>query len=206
MTFVLKNCPVGPWPVNSYLLICTQTHSSAIVDPGADSRAILELADRTRVSQVLITHGHEDHVGAVGEIRTATGAPVRMHPADAERFQLDYDLPLQDGEEILIGASILRVLHAPGHTPGMCCFDLGGGRVLVGDTLFTGGPGKTWSADEFTLQMQTMRQLVFSWPDETVFYPGHGKPGRIGDERPAFEAFMRRGWPIGLYGDVTWTA
>ncbi len=85
----------------------------------------------------------------------------------------------------------------------MCCFDLGDGRVLVGDTVFRGGPGKTWSAEDFTRQMQTMQEIVFAWPDETLFFPGHGECGRIGDERPLFEAFLRRGWPPGLFGDVT---
>lgn len=206
MTFLLKTLPVGPWPVNSYLLTCQQTSTCAVVDPGAQPEVILEALAGARVSQILITHGHEDHVGAIEALRLATGAPVYLHPADAEQFQLTFDLPLQGGAEIRVGDSLLQVVHAPGHTPGMCCFDLGDGRILVGDAVFVGGPGKTWSVKDFTRQMRTMREVVFAWPDETLFYPGHGSAGRIGEERPAFEGFLQRGWPPDLFGDVTWSA
>ena len=96
-------------------------------------------------------------------------------------------------------------IHAPGHTPGMTCFDLGDGRIIVGDTVFVGGPGKTWSSEEFTQQMKTMQEIIFAWSDKTEFFPGHGPNGIIGNERPAFEAFLKRGWSPDLFGDVTWT-
>jgi hydroxyacylglutathione hydrolase len=204
MTFRLLNRSVGPWPMNTYVVICAETGYSAIVDPGAEAEQVLALAEGTKVAHILVTHGHPDHVGALAEVREATGASVHLHTADAAEFGLSFDLPLQDGEIIAIGNSRLRVIHTPGHTPGICSFDLGDGRVLVGDTVFVGGPGKTWSPEGFSRQMDTMQKIVFSWPDETTFYPGHGLPGVIGEERPAFEAFVRRGWPEGLFGDVTW--
>jgi glyoxylase-like metal-dependent hydrolase (beta-lactamase superfamily II) len=77
-------------------------------------------------------------------------------------------------------------------------------RVIVGDTIFQGGPGRTWSPHSFKLTLQTMREVVFQWPDETECFPGHGASFRLGDERPAFEAFLRREHPADLYGDVTW--
>jgi glyoxylase-like metal-dependent hydrolase (beta-lactamase superfamily II) len=79
------------------------------------------------------------------------------------------------------------------------------GRAIVGDTIFQGGPGKTWSPQEFQTTLATMQQIVFQWPDETVCYPGHGPAFRLGDERPAFEAFLSRAHPADLCGDVTWT-
>jgi glyoxylase-like metal-dependent hydrolase (beta-lactamase superfamily II) len=79
-------------------------------------------------------------------------------------------------------------------------------RALVGDTIFVGGPGRTGSPEDFALTMRTMRDVVFAWPDEMEFFPGHGPSGRIGIERPAFEAFVHRGWPADLQGDVAWAA
>lgn len=195
---------VGPWPMNSYLVVCEETQASVIVDPGADSDAILAQLQGTQVVAILITHGHPDHIGALAEVKAATGVPVYLHPKDAEQFELAYDYPLQDGLVIRVGNLRLVAVHTPGHTPGMTCLDLGDGRILVGDTIFVGGPGKTWSAEDFSITMHTMQTIVFTWPDARRFFPGHGPSGMIGEERPAFEAFIRRGWPPGLFGDVTW--
>ena len=195
---------VGPWPMNTYLIVDEDAGASAIVDPGAEADKILALAEGTRVEKILITHGHFDHVDALQEVKSTTGAPVYLHPAEAEKFGLPYDVPLSHDQSIPVGDLRVRTIHTPGHTPGMTCFDLGDGRIIVGDTIFVGGPGKTWSPEEFAATMRTMKAVVFQWPDETTFYPGHGPSGKIGEERPAFESFVARGWPAGLYGDVTW--
>ena len=204
MSLKLTKQEVGPWPMNAYILADEETHTSAIVDPGADAKQLLSLAADTQVAAILITHGHPDHVGALEAVKSATGAPVYMNPADAEEFQLQFDQPLQDGQRVAIGNQQLRAIHTPGHTPGQTSLDLGDGRILVGDTIFVGGPGKTWSGEDFAATMQTMQQVVFTWPDETRFYPGHGPSGLIGQERPAFAAFVSRGWSPDLHGDVTW--
>ena len=195
---------VGPWPMSVYLIVCEHTRRSAIVDPGAEAEEILSMARGTEVDKILITHGHFDHVDALAAVREKTGARVYMHPADAEKFDLAFDFPLVDGTQVEIGELQIQAIHAPGHTPGMTCFDLGDGRIVVGDTVFVGGPGKTWSPEEFAQQMNTMQDIVFAWPDETRFFPGHGPSGIIGVERPAYESFVARGWPEDLFGDVTW--
>jgi hydroxyacylglutathione hydrolase len=195
---------VGPWPMNTYIVIDEEKSNSAIVDPGADPDTILTLVEGTNIEAILITHGHPDHIGALAEVKAATQAPVYMNPLEAQEFDLDFDLPLEDGQIITLGNSRLNAIHTPGHTPGMTSLDLADGRILVGDTIFVGGPGKTWSEEDFATTMRTMQQIVFAWPDETRFYPGHGPSGVIGQERLAFEAFLARGWSPDLFGDVTW--
>jgi hydroxyacylglutathione hydrolase len=195
---------VGPWPMNTYVVLDRETGVGVIIDPGAEAETIKSMVEGMQVTAILLTHGHPDHVGALEEIKGVSGAPVYLHPEDAAKFELTYDKPLKDGMEIPVGTLRLKAIHAPGHTPGMTCFDLGDGRIIVGDTVFVGGPGKTWSPEDFSRTMKTMQEIVFTWPDETQFYPGHGATGRIGQERPAFEAFVRGGWPPDLHGDVTW--
>lgn len=204
MSAELRMVQVGPWPMNTYLIVCEETRASAIVDPGADTDAILENASDTKIEKILLTHAHADHIGALQEVMMATGVPVYLHPADAETFSVYYDVPLADGDVISVGNLRLNVIHTPGHTPGAICFDLGDERVLVGDALFVGGPGATKDPEAFTLSMETMQNILFTWPDGMRFYPGHGPSGRIGDERPAFKAFLKRGWPEDMSGDVTW--
>jgi hydroxyacylglutathione hydrolase len=204
MPFTMIRQEVGPWPTNSYILVDESTNSSAIVDPGADAEQLLSAVAGTRVAAILVTHGHADHVGALDEVRSATTAPVYINPIDAQEFNLQFDQALQDGQAIPVGDQQLRAIHTPGHTPGQTSLDLGDRRILVGDSIFVGGPGKTRSGEDFATTMRTMQEIIFSWPDETRFYPGHGPGGVIGQERPAFDAFVLRGWSPDLHGDVTW--
>lgn len=204
MSAKLLSQAVGPWPMNTYVVICEETHTSAIIDPGADADKILAMVEGTRVDKILLTHAHFDHVLALSEVKEATQAPIFLHPKDAITFEIENDIALMDGEDIPLGNLVLKAIHTPGHTLGQVCFDVGNERILVGDTIFVGGPGKTWSAEEFTTTMKTMQEIVFTWPDETQFFPGHGPSGIIGKERPAFEAFVARGWPSNTQGDVSW--
>ncbi|GAB4581151.1 MAG: MBL fold metallo-hydrolase [Anaerolineales bacterium] len=204
MSLKLLQKSVGPWPMNTYVLICEETKTSAIVDPGADAQEILAMTQGTRVSKILLTHAHKDHVGALAELKKITRATVFLHPNEKEMFNVRFDISLRGGDVLKVGNQRIHTYHTPGHTPGMMCFDIGDHRVLVGDTLFVNGPGRTDSPKDFATTMRSLRTIVFKWPDETIFYPGHGPSGKIGDERPAFEAFVKAGWPKDLCGDVSW--
>ena len=204
MTLKLTTLTVGPWPMNGYVVTCEETNTSAIIDPGAEAEKFLAATQGTRVAKILLTHGHSDHVGALAEVKKATGALVFLHPSEREAFGTNYDISLRGGDTLRVGSCAIRTYFTPGHTPGMISFSIGENRVLVGDTLFVNGPGRTQSARDFATTIHTLKNVVFQWPDETRFYPGHGPSGLIGDERPRFSAYVARGYDSSTHGDVTW--
>ncbi len=203
MHLELKRLEVGPWPMNCYLIRCADTGEVAIVDPGAEAPAILAAVSDSPVRCILLTHGHPDHVGALDEVRQATGVPVGIHPADAQAFDLSGDWPLLDGMEVEIGRGRVTVAHVPGHTPGSVCFRLDG-QALVGDAIFPGGPGHTASPRALVRSLISLGHTVFTWPPETELYPGHGPHTTVGAEQAAFERFLAEDHPPDLCGDVAW--
>jgi len=203
MNLELQRLEVGPWTMNCYLLRCPASGEVAIVDPGADVEIILKAVGDAPVRCILLTHAHGDHVGALEAVRQATGVPVGLHPADAEAFGVDGDFPLLDGMEVKVGQNRVVVAHVPGHTPGSVCLRLNG-QVVVGDVIFPGGPGYTASPQALSQSVVSLGQTIFTWPDETELYPGHGGHTTVGAERAAFEQFIAADHPPDLCGDVTW--
>jgi len=199
---IVETLPVGLLQANCYLVGCKETHQAAVIDPGGDARIILAAAERRGLSivYVLNTHGHFDHVDANAAIVEATGAPLAIHPLDrplleakggAAIFGLKGntspapDRELQDGDKVEVGTLRFQVLHTPGHTPGHVCFyEADEGVLFDGDVLFRRGvgradlPGGNWNQ-----LMNSIRQVLFALPDETVVYSGHGTPTTIGEEK-----------------------
>ena len=200
----LKSASVGPWPMNTYVLVGPETGRRGLSDPGAEPDTLAAMLAGSTPTAILLTHTHGDHIGALEEMKARLNVPVYMHPADSTYGGVLADGWLGDGDTFAVGSHTLRVIHTPGHTHGMLTFMLPDRRAIVGDTIFKGGPGKTWAPHYFKLTMETMRSIVFQWPDDTMCYPGHGPAFRLGDERPAFEAFLQRPHPDDLRGDVTW--
>ena len=172
-----------------------------VIDAGHDGRAIVkEIPRERRVQAVLITHGHFDHLDAVGVVCDATGAPAHLHPADRflwdEHYPVAPDRELADGQTLTIGDVELHVIHTPGHTPGSTCFHAPSlGAVFTGDTLFPGGPGATrHDYSDFDTIIESVRSRLFTLPEETVVLPGHGESTVIGAQRPQLREWIDRRW------------
>jgi hydroxyacylglutathione hydrolase len=207
--------PVGPLQCNCSLLSDPSSGEGVLIDPGGDPEKLLSAVERSRVRVVALlhTHAHFDHIGGTDDMRKATGAAVRLHPADLPLWQnavaqaaifglrLDapppVDEPLVDGETVSFGSAHLRVLHTPGHTPGSSSFLLEDESpvLFAGDTLFRRSIGRTdlWggSADQIAA---SIRERLFLLPDQTAVIPGHGPGTTIGEEK-ALNPFVGAGAP-----------
>lgn len=195
---------VGSWQENCYIARDRNSGQCIVIDPGDEADRILATVGSQHVAAIMLTHAHGDHVGAVEAVRAATGAKVHIHPAEAAQLApIKADELITDGDSITLGDHRLGAIHTPGHTPGMITFLLPDNRAVVGDTIFAGGPGRTWSADDFRATLDTLR-LILTWPDETVCYPGHGPSFQLGNIRSQIAAFVDRPHPTGFYGDAEW--
>jgi hydroxyacylglutathione hydrolase len=199
----LQVLSVGEHATNCYLLTCPETDQALLVDPGADPEAVLALCEGAQVTRILLTHGHFDHLLALDTVRSTLGARVGVHPADATEFGIQADFELRDGMRLRVGRRYVRVIHVPGHTPGSVSlhFDR---RAVTGDAVFPGGPGHTDTPEALQTLLVSLQQTVFTWPDDTLLYPGHGEPTTVGAERLAFQEFLARPRSPDLCGDVTW--
>ena len=199
---------VGEFECNCYLLVGSGGRLAALIDPGDQPDDILHLVGPRQVTQILITHGHLDHVGGLEAVRRALGAPVGIHPADAEAYGLQPDFYLEGGDSFNLEEGRLEIVHIPGHTPGSVALRLVEQdqfqRAIVGDAIFPGGPGYTATPQDLATSLDSLARTVFTWDDEVVLYPGHGGPTTIGAERAAFETFSVGPLPPDLCGDVTW--
>ena len=154
-----------------------------------------------RVAQIVLTHGHWDHIRAVQEFAALAGCPpIRLNEADRFLWEEEHPgaefEPLVDGERLGVAGVELEVRHTPGHTPGSCSLvveDLA--CVFSGDTLFEGGPGATrWGYSDFDQIIASITDRLFVLPDSTDVHTGHGPSTTIGTERPARAEWIARGW------------
>ena len=204
---MIETIVVGPLMVNCYLVACERTKKAVIIDPGDEEDLILARVRELElnVQYILLTHGHIDHIGAVAEVKAATGAPVCAHEADrflianaptqAGLFGLrrptafQIDRPISEGDELAVGDVVLRVIETPGHSPGGVCYD--GGEVLFsGDTLFQQSIGRTdLPGGSYEQLVGSIRSKLFVLPDDVPVHPGHGPPTTLGEEK-RFNPFL----------------
>ena len=195
---------VGTFDNNVYLLRCALTGDTVLVDGAAEPERILAELGADRLTAIVQTHGHWDHVRAIAELRAATGAVLRCHHADVAMMpDGQHPVVIDDGELVPVGRTTVRAIHLEGHTPGGLAFvyDADGKladapHLFSGDSLFPGGPGNTEKDPaRFAQLMGDLEAKVFGvLPDATWVYPGHGKDTTLGVERPSIPEWRARGW------------
>lgn len=194
---MITKVAVGPMDNNAYLLRCRATDEQLLIDAAADAHTLMETVG-DRLSTVVTTHRHQDHWSALADVVAATGARTAAGRHDVEGIPVPTDLPLDDGDTLRVGEVELTVRHLVGHTPGavVLVYDdpQGHPHLFTGDCLFPGGPGRTVRPEDFRSLMEGLEAKVFTLPDETWVYPGHGNDTTLGAERPHLAEWWARGW------------
>jgi hydroxyacylglutathione hydrolase len=200
---ILEMLTVGPFQENCYIIGDEQTGIGALVDPGDEAARIALAVEQTGldIGQIIITHAHIDHVGAVAALADEYACPVHMHaeaepmlqqlPTQAMTMGLRFgkvptvDRHIEDEEVLEVGGLGLRSLYTPGHAPGHLAFYLEDeGLVLSGDALFAGSVGRTdLFGGNMDLLMRSINERLLTLPDETRVLSGHGPETTIGEER-----------------------
>jgi hydroxyacylglutathione hydrolase len=174
------------WLSNTYLVADEQGSDAVMIDAGGPVAPLLDVLDRMRfrLTHVLLTHHHHDHVAELDEVlQRHPGTPVLIHPLERELVPGTTGT-MEPGQPIYSGALEIQPLHTPGHTSGMLSLLVNGTDVFTGDTLFKGSvggvraPGHTTYAD---LKSSIMDKLL-NLPPETRIHPGHTDPTTVADE------------------------
>jgi hydroxyacylglutathione hydrolase len=208
---------VGPIQCNCYILSDEKSRKAYLIDPGAESKELLEYLKKKNLllQAVLITHAHIDHIGGIEDLQSFSKAPVYYHAGDkflyenvvvqAEHFgvtptKLMATQPtvgegsLRDNQEFAFVKGSVTAIHTPGHTPGSTCFLAAGEESLLfsGDTLFAGSIGRTdlWGGN-FEQIMDSIHTKLMVLDDSVMVLPGHGPDSTIGDERDS-NPFLRK--------------
>ncbi|HXG36860.1 MAG TPA: MBL fold metallo-hydrolase [Dehalococcoidia bacterium] len=199
---LVETVVTGPLQENCYLVACPETREALVIDPGDDAPVILSRLRKARFNAriIAVTHEHFDHIGAVTQVREATGALLAMNPQAYQRLpemsQLaeswlgkqipaiaEPDLSLEEGQELNVGQLVFQVAYCPGHAPGHVVL-IGEGAVFGGDVLFRQSIGRyDLPGGDGQLLLENIREKLLTLPEETLVFPGHGPPTTIGAER-----------------------
>ena len=200
---ILKTLTVGPFQENCYIVGDEESGEGVLVDPGDEASRIALAVEQTEmeIGQIVLTHAHIDHIGAVAQLAEEYACPVLVHaeaepmlkqaPTQAMMMGLKFgkvpsvDRYVEDEEVVEVGALRLKALYTPGHAPGHLSFYIEDeGLVLSGDALFAGSVGRVdLPGGSMEVLMNSIKERLLPLPDETLVYPGHGPETTIGDEK-----------------------
>jgi hydroxyacylglutathione hydrolase len=207
VAMILEHRAVAPFFKNGFVIGCEDTREGVIIDPGDEVDQLLEAATRhgLAIKTILLTHAHLDHVTGVAKAKKALQVPIWLHEGDNFLYEqvveqglmfglrVDPQPPVDhfyEGEGPLhFGRYTVRVRHTPGHCPGGVCLAVSRegeqqATLFVGDTLFAGSIGRTdLPGGHLETLLRSIREVLFSYPDDTVVWSGHGESTTIGRER-----------------------
>jgi hydroxyacylglutathione hydrolase len=206
---IIETAAVGPLFKNGYVAACETTREAVLIDPGDEVDQLLTFVtnERLRVTSILLTHAHFDHVSGVGLAKRTLNVPIHLHRDDlflynqaanhARVFGLVVEQPpavdvFYEGKgPIEFGGYDVIVHHTPGHCPGGVCLQTGrrgeeGKDLFVGDTLFAGSIGRTdLPGGDYATLLRSITNVLFSFGDDARVHAGHGPMTTIGQERRA---------------------
>ncbi len=209
---IVEMLVVSPFQENCYIIGDEETRTGAIIDPGDEATRIALTVERMEleIAQILVTHAHVDHVGAIAPLADEFLCPVLMHeeaeamlkvaPQQAMMMGFRFgkvpkvDRHITDEEVLEVGSLRLRSLYTPGHAPGHLAFYAEEqGIVFSGDALFAGSVGRTdLPGGSMEVLMRSISERLLTLPDETRVLSGHGPETTIGEERMT-NPFLRGG-------------
>ncbi len=197
----VKRLVVGPVTTNCFIVWDDESMEGAIIDPGEEAERILNAVKELQIKlrYILATHCHFDHIAAVAALKREIDADFLAHEEDisfveegqsaARRWGFEIekcpapDRFIADGDEIKLGNHTLKVIHLPGHSPGGVGF-LSGNMIFAGDTLFQGSIGRTdFRLGSLDVLRSSIRERLYTLPDNTVVQTGHGPSTTIGAEK-----------------------
>ncbi|MCB9366776.1 MAG: MBL fold metallo-hydrolase [Calditrichaeota bacterium] len=192
---------VGPYQMNTIVAWCDETREAVWFDPGAEAESVLRWIQENdlRVTRIVNTHGHVDHIAENSVAKAALNVPLCIHAQDRAKLtdpelnlshwtgipvvSPDADEILEEGMQLTCGKLVFELFHVPGHSPGSLVF-YAEKNLIAGDTLFYESVGRTDFPDSDTDALfSAIQKKIYSLPDDTIVYPGHGEATTVGHEK-----------------------